>query len=111
MRHKGIPKWIVLLGRVQIRTDPLKIGKSSFLKGPLIGLWFEKVIFKFKLRSIFICQFVQNNIAFSRVIGAHFFQSVLGQGKGSLGNALNIVIEADESSLQAAACYKPPRQT
>ena len=56
MRHKGIPKWIVLLGRVQIGTDPLKIGKSSFLKGPLIGLWFEKIIFKLKLRSIFICQ-------------------------------------------------------
>ena len=98
MRHKGIPKWIVLLGRVQIGADPLKIGKSSFLKGPLIGLWFEKVIFKLKLRPIFICQFVQNDIAFSRVIGAHFFQSVLSQGNSSLGNALNIVIEPDESS-------------
>ena len=98
MRHKGIPKWIVLLGWVQIGTDPLEIGKSSFLKGPLIGLWFEKISFKLELRSTFICHFVQNNIAFSRVIGAHFFKSVLGKGKGSLGNALNIVIEADESS-------------
>ena len=39
-RHERIPKGIVLLRRMDERADPLKIGKSSALERPVIGLGF-----------------------------------------------------------------------
>ncbi len=94
MRYKSIPKWVVLLRWVYKRTNPLKIGKTSFLKGPLIRFWFEKIILKLKPRAIFIDHLIQNNIA------------VLGEGDSSPGNMLDIVIESDKSP-PVAVYYKP----
>ena len=101
MRHKSIPKWVVLLRWVYKRADPLKIEKTSFLKGPLICFWFEKIILKLKLRAIFIDHLTQNNIALLRRRGTHFVKSVLGEGDSPPGNMLHIVIESDKSPPQS----------